>query len=116
MATELEAVLADVAQVAKYQGRFKDGADTLLQCLDAHEALYVRAMRVYTYAHLEFTEDGTDPMKQGNAARVGSMMATIRAALSFVNSEILELPDAIVERYILENLDLKVLKRTCWIY
>ena len=96
---ELAAVVRDLPNVAQYQGRFHEGAVVLLACLNAQEALLERVMRVLTYASLHTAEDGASPVNQANSGRAAAMQATVGAALSFIDSEILSLPAGTVERY-----------------
>ncbi len=108
---ELAAVVRDLPRVTQYQGRFHEGAVVLLECLNAQEALLERVMRVSTYASLHNSEDGTNPVNQANSGRVAAMHATIGAALSFIDSEILSLPDGTVERYWQEEPGLDSLRK-----
>ncbi|QTN28873.1 oligoendopeptidase F [Rhodoferax sp. AJA081-3] len=97
---ECAAVDAARAQVSPYQGRLADNAQTLLQCLDSVEALQQRLMRVATYAHLRNAQDGTNPVYQAGMARVATLGAQLNASIAFVDSEILQLPDDLLEQYL----------------
>lgn len=108
---ELEAIQADLGSVTKYKGKLHEGANVLLACLNAQEALYKRVVLVATYARLRQTEDGTNPEAQGNASRSGAMLSTVEAALSFVESEILALPDGMIEQYLQEGDGLQDFKK-----
>lgn len=99
----MAAVEADVSTVGQYQGQFATGADALLACLEAQEALSLRLTRVMTFASLRLSEDGSDAEKQSDSERLSGVMARIHAALSFIDSEILALPDGVVERYLQEE-------------
>lgn len=97
---ELTGVEADIVTVAAYQGKLGEGADRLLACLDAQEALQARFVRVMTLASLRNSEDGTNPVNQGAMARVAGLAAKISAGFSFIRTEILGLPEGTVERYL----------------
>ena len=97
---ELDAVQEDIATVTQFKGRLGEGAKVLLDCLNAQEELSKRVVLVATYARLKQTEDGTNPEAQANSSRTGAALATVQAALSFIESEILSLPDGTVEKYI----------------
>ncbi|OIJ12907.1 oligoendopeptidase F [Anaerobacillus arseniciselenatis] len=97
---ELATLEEEVEQVTQYQGRLHEGAQTLLACLNAHEKLQMRTIRVTTYAHLRSSEDGTNSLYQSNLSNVSAVVAKINAAVSFIHSEILELPDGQVEEYL----------------
>ncbi|MES2948902.1 MAG: oligoendopeptidase F [Pseudomonadota bacterium] len=96
--TELAAVDAARAGVTPYQGRLGDSAQTLLDCLNTVEALQERFMRVATYAHLRNAQDGTNPQHQACVAQVATLSAQLNTSIAFVDSEILQLPDGIVEQ------------------
>lgn len=104
---ELAAVQADIPTVTQYKGRLGEGADVLLACLNAQEALNQRVMLVGTYARLHLSGDGTNPVNQANSARAGDMVSNVGAAFSFISSEILALPDGALQQYFEEQPDLK---------
>uniref|UniRef100_A0A1S2LB24 Oligopeptidase F n=2 Tax=Anaerobacillus isosaccharinicus TaxID=1532552 RepID=A0A1S2LB24_9BACI len=104
---ELAAVEADLPTVTQYKGRLGEGARVLLDCLNAQEELYRRVILVATYARLKQTEDGTNPESQGNSARTGAVLATVEAGLTFVDSEILALPDGTIDQYLKEEKGLE---------
>ncbi len=97
---ELTAITTMVPGVTQYAGRLGEGAGVLADCLDAMEALYIKVTRVYTYASLLISGDGSDPFHQANMGRVGAAFAQIESELSFVESEIVALPDGVVEDYV----------------
>lgn len=109
---ELDSILGDLNAVAAYKGRLSEGAGTLLACLQAEEALRARAIRMYTYASLRNSEDGTNPVNQVNSERASDAFTQMNAALSFIQSEILELPDGTVERFVQEEPGLEVYSRS----
>lgn len=100
---ELAAVEAEIPGVSAHSGSLGEGAASLLACLDAQEALYIRFLRVDTYARLRSAEDGTSAANQAASARAGALGARIGAELSFIRSEILQLPDGTIARYLAEE-------------
>ncbi|HYF96207.1 MAG TPA: oligoendopeptidase F [Symbiobacteriaceae bacterium] len=100
---ELAAVEAAIPSVVQYKGRLGEGPGLLLACLNAYEELYARVIRVATNARLHVAEDGTNPANQAAAARVGALGAKFGAALSFIQTEPLGLPDGTLERYLQEE-------------
>lgn len=107
---ELAALEVDVSTVTKYKGQLGNGAKVFLDCLLAREELQKRMILVGTYANLRFNEDATNSENQGNAAKVSSIFSSISAALSFIESEILALPDGTIEQYIKEEKELEEFK------
>lgn len=92
-----------IPSVTAYKGKLHEGADRLLACLEAQEALYVGTQHAAAYSRLRLSEDGTSPVYQADSARMGDLVSRLEAALSFVRSEILSLPDGTVERFIDEE-------------
>jgi len=97
---ELESLDAARSSVSLYKGRFGDGAANLAECLDAVEALQARFIRVSTFAYLRNAQDGTNPQHQSAMARVAALGARLNASIAFVDAEILQLPDGLVEQYL----------------
>lgn len=108
---ELEGIQNDLHTVTQYKGKLGVGSGVLLACLNAHEKLNKRVIHVFTYSNLRSSEDGTNPVNQANSARAASLISKVSAALSFINSEILELPQETVEKFIQEEEGLQPLRK-----
>ncbi|MGG1659842.1 oligoendopeptidase F [Brevibacillus sp. NRS-1366] len=100
---ELADILNHLPDVTVFQGQLHTSAKNLLACLEAREAITVRAQLLASYASLRSSEDGTNPQNQANSARVGDVVSKLNAALSFIPSEILALPDGEIERFLQEE-------------
>lgn len=107
---ELAAVEAAIPTVTQYRGRLQEGPGVLLACLTAQEKLYERFNRVYNYGTLRLAEEGSSPANQAGAARLFDVEARLEAAMAFVRSEILDLPEGTVEGYIAREPGLHELK------
>lgn len=101
--TELEALDAARCEVEPYQGRLGDDAATLRGCLDTVEMLQQRLMRASTFAYLRNAQDGTNPQYQAAMARINDIAARLAASIAFVDSEILQLPDGTLERFLAQD-------------
>ncbi|WP_340016784.1 oligoendopeptidase F [Paenibacillus sp. FSL K6-1318] len=99
---ELRSLPEAAAQIETFKGRLGEGAEQLLACLDAREALQERIGKTASYARLKQSEDSTNPVNIENSAKAGDILSNLSSSLSFVNSEIVDLPDGTVERYIQE--------------
>ena len=100
---ELEALDAARSEVSPYQGRLGDSAATLLGCLNTVEMLQQRLMRASTFAYLRNAQDGTNPQYQAAMARINALTARLDASIAFVDSEILQLADGTVERFLAQD-------------
>lgn len=99
----VEALDTARASIEPFRGTLHQGAGQLLACLETVETLNERAVLVFTHAHLRNAQDGGNPAYQANAARVAALSARLHASLSFVNSEILDLPPGAVESYLVQE-------------
>lgn len=97
---ELGALAGLVSSVAENKGRLHEGAPVLLACLLAQEAFHKRAARVFAYASLSLSADGTNPTYQAMAGRAGAVGAELHAQTSFVQSEALSLPEGTLQQYL----------------
>ena len=98
-AAECQAVDDAQRDFGAWQGRLGRDAATLLAGLTARESLQLRLMRVGSFARLRNAQDGTDAQHQAAVARVTALHARVDAALSFVDAEILALPDGVLQRW-----------------
>jgi oligoendopeptidase F len=99
-AAECEAVDAARLALGAYQGRLGSDAATLLACLNAVESVQARLMRVSTFAHLRNAQDGSHPPHQAATARVSALQARVGASTSFVDAEILALPEDRLQAFV----------------
>lgn len=105
---EWKAVQEDLSTVTKFKGKLGEQAKNLLHCLKAADALEQRMIHVATYANLQLSGDGTDPGNQSDAAKVAAMLSKVRAALAFIDTEILSLSEETIKQYIIEESELSV--------
>lgn len=109
---ELQEIQEQLPVITQFKGLLHTGAEQLLACLEAEETIQVRIQRLSTYARLRSSEDGTNPANQANSARVGNVISQVNAALSFVSSEILALPDGVIEYYLQEEQGLEPFRKS----
>lgn len=88
----LERFKADVkAFVDRYAGKL-NSAEMIVSCLDELEKLYPTMSRIWQYAGLAVEADYSDNQLRERDKKVGDEMTRLRAAISFVDSEILLAP------------------------
>ncbi|MCB5237403.1 oligoendopeptidase F [Niallia circulans] len=109
---ELLAIEEDIPTVTQYKGKLSQDAKTLLDCLKARDALSERLARVLTYANLNQSTDGSNPVNQENDAIVSSLYAKVSSSLSFIDSEILALSNEKLTTYIQDEKELHVFSKT----
>jgi oligoendopeptidase F len=108
---ELKLVQEDITEVTQYKGMLGNDAKTLLSCLTSLENYRERLVRVFTYASLKSSADGSDPENQRDSAKVSSAGASIGAQLSFIQSELLALPETKIEQFLNEEKALQPYKK-----
>jgi len=109
---ELLAMEEDIPTVTQYKGKLGQDAKTLLDCLKARDALSERLARALTYANLNQSTDGSNPVNQENDAIVSSLYAKVSSSLSFIDSEILALSNEKLTTYIQDEKELQVFSKT----
>jgi oligoendopeptidase F len=107
----LEEISTHVKKFSDYKGTLHSGPDALLACLEAQEKLFEKIVKVRTYASLKQSADGTDPLNQANSAKAASVGTEAQAALSFISSEILELEEGTVEKFLDEEPKLEPFRK-----
>ncbi|WP_058303132.1 oligoendopeptidase F [Gorillibacterium timonense] len=109
---ELKALKAELDSVTQYKGRLSDGPDALIGCLEALEAYQIRLNQAAAFSRLHLSEDGTNPDYQAKSAAMGDLGAEAAAAFSFVRSEILDIPDDQLERWMEESSGLASFRKS----
>jgi oligoendopeptidase F len=104
---DLDAWEDDVRQVdtaipglAAFRGRLGAAATSLLDFLQARDAVLERLDKIVAFARLRVSADGADPQNQSLQARASALQARLVAALAFVAEELLALPDGRVASFL----------------
>ncbi|HEY4600093.1 MAG TPA: oligoendopeptidase F [Cerasibacillus sp.] len=96
---ERQALEEDVQKVSAYKGKLNESAEQLFGCITAYEAYLERLIRVSTYASLRLSTDGSDSGCQRDAAKVAALTAKINAQLTFIETELLDIPKERFEQF-----------------
>ncbi|MCZ8513235.1 oligoendopeptidase F [Paenibacillus filicis] len=111
---ELQTIEKEAALMGRFRGKLSQGAGILADCLKEQEALLARNGRAGAYARLRYSEDSGNPDNQSGSARAGDVASGIGAALSFIRSEIMELPEGTVEEYIKQEPRLQPFRKSLY--
>ncbi|MBE1554290.1 oligoendopeptidase F [Sporosarcina limicola] len=101
---ELEKAVA--AFVEKFKGNIND-APSVNEALKGYAAIYEKTVPVGTYTSLASSVDQTNDEAQMRSSKYGSTAAKINSKLSFVNSELSELPLEVLEQAQQQSTDFK---------
>ncbi len=104
-AARLEGLLEDFKG---YQGHVKDGADQLLEIMEAYCKMTELFEKIFVYAHMHFDEDMGNSFYQKLNGEARAMMPKYDSAVSWLQPELLELSEETLERYFRENEKLEL--------
>ena len=79
------------------------------EALKGYAAIFEKMVPVGTYASLALSTDQTNDEAQMRSSKFGSVSAKISSSLSFVNSELLELPVETLEKAMEESVNFKII-------
>jgi oligoendopeptidase F len=97
-------------KAADYQGRLGESAQVLLDAIKFQEEVYFKVGLLYVYAHLNFDTDTTNAHYQAMFSRIESLYAKTSAAFSFYRSELMEIDEEKIWRFVDQKEELKIYK------
>ena len=83
----------------KYKGKV-NSPSIIVEALTDYSAIYEKIVPAGTYASLSLSTDQTNTTAQMRASKFSSLSAKISSELSFLNSELVELPDETISEAI----------------
>lgn len=95
----------------RYEGTMGDSAEQLYQVLTEQDRLNMLMENVYVYANQKNHEDMGNGTYQKMAGRAQSLMSALSDAVSFVESELLEIPQETIQKFLEEKQELGLYKR-----
>jgi oligoendopeptidase F len=107
-AAELDAVLAELASLARFEGRLAEGPDVLVAALEARDELQARARRVVVYAYLGYAVETTDTAAVARLARAQTLRAAVAAGTAYFAPGILAISDEALRAWLAEDERLRV--------
>ncbi|MEO7056446.1 MAG: oligoendopeptidase F [Caldimonas sp.] len=109
---ELAAIERSIQTVVQHEGRLAAGPAVLLACLDARDDLQARLDRAATFASLREAEDGSNSEHQADQSIAAALCARLDAAIAFVDTEILALPEGTLAAWLRDEPSLAVYRPT----
>jgi oligoendopeptidase F len=108
---DLLEITAKAKEIETFKGQLHMGGRLLLNCLLAQEELSMKLVKAHTYAYLKKAGDGTEPTNQADALKVSSIKTKVDASLSFIESEILALPEELISTFLTEEKGLEPFRK-----
>ncbi|WP_332648953.1 oligoendopeptidase F [Lysinibacillus sp. 54212] len=95
---------------SKIESQFKGNiidSTSAIEAISAYESIFKELVPIGTYASLSLNVDQTNSSEQMRSAKVGQLQASIRAQLSFINSELLLLDESTLQTIAEQSPDYK---------
>ena len=108
---EFEACQGLPAEMAAYQGRLGESAQTLYDYLCRMEEVNRRTDQLAVYALIRNDEDTANPAYQALKGRCFSFLVQLSSATAFVNPELVAIPDETLDRFYAEKPELEKYRR-----
>ncbi len=105
---ELEALKGRIGDITKYEGKLGESAANLASCLMLNDTLGMKAHRLYVYAALSLDSDNRVSKYQELRDRAYALYAQIGQATSYIEPEILKIPDTTLRSFMDKNPGLAV--------
>ncbi|KAA0276009.1 MAG: oligoendopeptidase F [Chloroflexi bacterium] len=108
----LKAVIDDIPNVKKFEGRLGESPDTLYDGIKAIEDISLRAQTVYMYAQFAYAVDTTNQASAGMVGKAQGMAGQVSAAASFLNPELLYIGREKLEAWMNSNDKLAIYRQS----
>ena len=106
---DFQSLESQMQQYTSFQGTLRESADKLKACLEFDMEFSRTLEKIHTFAHLRNDEDKTNDLHQGNYENVTRLLTQYQQARSFINSEIMEIPEETMQEF-LNHPDLELYK------
>ena len=95
-------------ELSAYEGRLGESAQTLLSMQRLCDKMNMLAEKVYVYANQRLHENTDKAVYQNLASRAQSLLVEMSERTSYIEPEIMGLPEGTIEKYLQENGELRV--------
>ena len=95
-------------ELSAYEGRLDESAQTLLSMQRLCDKMNMLAEKVYVYANQRLHENTDNAVYQNLASRAQSLLVEMSERTSYIEPEIMGLPEGTIEKYLQENGELRV--------
>lgn len=109
--TALQAVLNDIPNVKKFEGKLGESPSALLDGYAAIENLLHRAQTIFMYAQFSYSVDTTNQAAGAMIGKAQGMYGQVAAGVSFLNPELLEIGREKLEAWMQANEKLAIYRQ-----
>lgn len=93
--------------IKSFKGTLSNSADIILKCFLARDELLSLTDRVFVYARMRQDENNSNPVYQSFAGRAFALSSLVLTAISFIEPELLAIPEETLKDFISRNEGLK---------
>lgn len=108
---DYELLKSRISELTKFRGRLGESAEVLLSMQKLSDELNQLLEKVYVYANQRLHENTDNSTYQNLASQAQGLLVELSESLSFVEPELMELPDGIIETFLDENEELSVYRQ-----
>jgi oligoendopeptidase F len=95
-------------EMDKFKGHLSESGQTLLNCLVMQDSIWIVTDRLYVYAYMKLDEDNRISKYQELSDRIAKLSTRVRQATSFIDPEILTIPETKVNDWMLKEKGLAI--------
>lgn len=95
-------------KLESYKEKLNEGANILFECLQLGDNIAYLVSRLYVYANMKLHQDGANSHYQSFADMAQTMVTTFSSSASFIDSEILTIPEENLRSYLESHSELKL--------
>jgi oligoendopeptidase F len=107
---EFQALQERIPELEALKGTLAESGQALLKVLQKRDEVFERLERLYVYASMRRDEDTTNSTYQGMADRAMQLYVRVSTAVSYIDPEILALPQETLDRFVQETPGLQIYK------
>ena len=108
---DYELLKSRIPELTKFRGRLGESAEVLLSMQKLSDELNQLLEKIYVYANQRLHENTDNSTYQNMASQAQGLLVELSESLSFVEPELMELPDGIIETFLDENEELLVYRQ-----
>ena len=108
---DYELLKSRIPELTKFRGRLGESAEVLLSMQKLSDELNQLLEKVYVYANQRLHENTDNSTYQNLASQAQGLLVELSESLSFVEPELMELPDGIIDSFLDENEELLVYRQ-----
>ena len=108
---DYELLKSRIPELTKFRGRLGESAEVLLSMQKLSDELNQLLEKIYVYANQRLHENTDNSTYQNMASQAQGLLVELSESLSFVEPELMELPDGIIETFLDENEEFSVYRQ-----